>query len=280
MDFYCYAQMNNEKEKRIYFHVGLGKIASKYLQSRVFPHLHGLEYIPSRKYYRIFTEIEKSTSDAILISREFDQQFESEVRKFAAAYPQTRAILFLRRQDSWLASQYRRFAKNGFTGSFSDFIDPVNDTGRFRMEDVNYTQKIKLLDALFEHPPLIMIYDDFIADTSSAIVKIAAYCNATIDISKIDFSRVHTSYNEKQIKCMQAVAKKIPVNNENLPKNRILFFLLRLPVLILRYCILYGALLVPKAWVNKAPLIPPEKLDTIRQLTANDWEYCLQRATK
>ncbi|MBK8682106.1 MAG: hypothetical protein IPN31_09430 [Bacteroidetes bacterium] len=273
-------EKETDKQASIYLHVGLGKIASKYMQQKVFPNFKGLTYVPSRKYYRIFQELEKTDAESILISREFDQQFETEVIKFATKYPDTHAILFLRRQDSWIASQYRRFAKNGFTGSFSDFIDPVKNRGRFRMEDLEFGNKIKLLEEIFNFKPLIIIYDDFLKEPGNTILKIADYCNASIDISKLDFKKVHSSYNEKQIKYMQAIAKVIPVNKEQLPKNRILFFLARLPVLIFRYFILYTALLLPKSWVNKKPLIPQNELEEIKQLTSVDWEYCLRRAAE
>ncbi|HET8963868.1 MAG TPA: hypothetical protein VFM99_08220, partial [Chitinophagales bacterium] len=264
----------------IYFHVGLGKIASKYLQKKVFPNFHGITYVPSRKYYRIFQELEETNAKAILISREFDQQFETEVKKFAKKYPDTHTILFLRRQDSWIASQYRRFAKNGFTGSFTDFIDPLENKGRFRMEDLEFGNKIKLLEEVFNSKPLVIIYDDFLKEPANTILKIANYCNASIDISNLDFKKVHSSYNEKQIKYMQAIAKVIPVNNEQLPKNRILFFIVRLPVLIFRYFILYTALLLPKLWVSKKPLIPQKELEEIKTITDADWEYCLSRAAE
>lgn len=271
---------SGKRQPEIYFHVGLGKIASKYMQQKVFPRMRGICYIPSRKYYRIFRELEATREPSILISREFDQQFAAEVKQFASKYPGTHAILFLRRHDSWIASQYRRFAKNGFTGSFSDFIDPELDGGRFRMEDLEFGNKIQLLESVFTTKPLIIIYDDFLKDPGATILKIAAYCNAAIDISKLNFKKVHPSYNEKQIKYMQRIAGYIPVNVESLPKNRILFFLARLPVLLLRYCILYTALLLPAAWVNKKPLIPPNRLEKIRMRTQADWEYCLRRAAE
>ena len=37
-------------EPEIYFHVGLGKVASTYLQNKVFNNLEGIHYIPKNKY--------------------------------------------------------------------------------------------------------------------------------------------------------------------------------------------------------------------------------------
>ena len=40
------------KQPEIYFHVGLGKVASTYLQHRFFPKLKGIHYIKSTRYRR------------------------------------------------------------------------------------------------------------------------------------------------------------------------------------------------------------------------------------
>ena len=100
----------------IYFHVGTGKTGSTFLQARIFPLLKGIHYIPTNRYHKIFLEIEKYSSTKILISREFDQQLEREVKRFSEKHTNTNPIIIFRRHDSYIASQYRRFVKNGFTG--------------------------------------------------------------------------------------------------------------------------------------------------------------------
>ena len=107
----------------IYFHVGLGKTGSTYLQVKFFPKLKGLQYVPTIDYKRYQKVIEKSKANKILVSREFDRQLEDEIKKFAALYPEARIIIVLREHDTWIASQYKRFVKNGFNGSFRKFID-------------------------------------------------------------------------------------------------------------------------------------------------------------
>jgi len=49
--------MNTEKE--VYFHVGLGKTASTYLQYQLFPKLKGIKYFQRSSYKRYHKIIEK-----------------------------------------------------------------------------------------------------------------------------------------------------------------------------------------------------------------------------
>jgi hypothetical protein len=107
----------------IFFHVGLGKVASTYLQHSFFPQLQGIHYIKTSKYKHSPEIIAKGEYDRYFVSREFDQQLEDEVRWFSGFYPQARPIIIFRRHDSWIASQYRRYVKNGGYLPFKGFFD-------------------------------------------------------------------------------------------------------------------------------------------------------------
>ena len=92
--------------KTIFFHVGTSKTGSTFLQNRVFPLLKGISYIPTHKYSNIYKEIEKIKHLPILVSREFDRQFEEEIDRFSANYKHVTPIIVFRRHDQYLASQY------------------------------------------------------------------------------------------------------------------------------------------------------------------------------
>ena len=104
-------KINNEKE--IYFHVGLAKTGSTFLQERVFKHLKNIHYIDTSKYKKIDQLISESKHQRILVSREFDRQFKKEVDKFSEKYPNATPVMVLREHHSYIASQYRRAIKNG-----------------------------------------------------------------------------------------------------------------------------------------------------------------------
>ena len=44
----------------IFFHVGLGKTGTTFLQDRFFPKLEGIDYLPRNKYHKAEEYIEKS----------------------------------------------------------------------------------------------------------------------------------------------------------------------------------------------------------------------------
>ena len=110
-------------QQEIYFHVGLAKTATTFLQYKVFPNFKNIHYLQRTHYKHFRKSIEQAKADKIFISNEFDRQLEKEADNFSSYYPQAKPIIVLRRHDSWIASQYRRAVKNGNTNSFYEFID-------------------------------------------------------------------------------------------------------------------------------------------------------------
>jgi hypothetical protein len=237
-----------------------------------------IHYIPTTRYYSYRAIISKGQHKCYLISREFDQQFEREVSTFAKLFPHGKTIMLLRRHDSWIASQYRRFAKNGFYKPFEAFMDMVHNEGRFKKEDLDYFKKIEFLETHLSAAPLVLLYDDFLAHPLSCIEQIAQYCNANIDLNTLSTKPKHTSYNTKQIKAMQAYGRIFKPGEKKLSKNPILKFFQRMPVLAVRYSVLYGSLLMPKGLFGNKLLINPDSLAIIHQHTQADWDKCVAYA--
>ena len=47
----------NSALQKVYFHVGISKTGSTFLQKRVFPFLSKIDYVPTNRYQNIFFEI-------------------------------------------------------------------------------------------------------------------------------------------------------------------------------------------------------------------------------
>ncbi len=263
----------------LYFHVGLGKTGTTYLQYHFFPELQGIRYIQRTRFKHYHSIIAKSDDERVLFSREFDRQLEREVQAFAASYPDTHAIIILRSPASWIASQYRRFVKNGFSGSFRDFIDVEGDQGIWSRDELLFSRKIRALDEHFGPEPLVLLYDDLKKDPYAFFDRIAAYCGASYEKGAIDLDPSHSSYKERQLKVMKRASEKLGL--EARPERSSVGFLKRMQEWsrrLLSYSLLYGAYLLPDPWIPKGPLIPEVELERVRAFAADDWAYCSERA--
>lgn len=263
---------SESNQKEIYFHVGLGKTATTYLQYQLFPKLKGVYYIQRTRYPKAHEIISKTSHKKYLVSREFDQQLQEEVEKFAKHYPDTKVIVVFRRHDGWIASQYRRFAKNGIQIPFQEFFDIENNQGLWKYDDLNYMNKLKIIENTFGQKPLVLFHDELKEDAFAFFDKIAAYMGASYNREDISLEAVHKSYEVKQLKAVRKVSKLFfPAN----PKQYNNAFMRRLQwrkQQLTSYAIMGAALLIPESWLGDEELIPSDQLKKVREFYADDWE--------
>jgi hypothetical protein len=261
------------KTPLVFFHVGLGKAASTYLQYEFFPKLEGIHYIQRTRYKKSPQIIRQTEEERYLISREFDQQLEEECRWFSAFHPEARVIIIFRRHDGWIASQYRRYLKNGGHRSFKEFFDIDEDKGLWKQTDLAFFPKISIVEQYFPHsPPLVLFHEDLKKEPFAFFDKLARFCGATYDRKAISLNPVHRSYSEKQLKAIRRVSSYLFSDNPSFAKNKVWHWIQRRSRLLACYAILYPAALLPESWFNTEPLIPPAELKKIRAAYEDDWQ--------
>lgn len=260
-------------DKEIYFHVGTGKTGTTFLQYQVFPRLNGIRYIQRTRFKQAEKLIHVLDYPRYLISREFDQQLEEEVAKFARKFPDATPLIVFRKHGSYIASQFKRFVKNGFQGDFGSFFDLVDDSGYFKKKDLDYKGQIDILRKHFSKEPLVFVYEDLIENPAEYIVHMSQLLGCTIDISRVNLSRKHTSYSEHQLKAIQQVGRKINLRKRRVFKNGLLHLIWRLHLGAIRYSVLFGARFFAKTSFSPDPLIEPTDLSKIDQHFARDWSY-------
>ncbi|MFO8236037.1 MAG: hypothetical protein R6U04_11610 [Bacteroidales bacterium] len=264
--------------KEIYFHVGLGKTASTYLQYKVFPKFKGIYYIQRTRYEKYPKIIEQTNHKTYLISREFDRQFEREVRRMASHYPYASIIIVLRRNDSWLASQYRRYVKNGGYKSFGEFVDIENNQGHWDLKEGFFHKKLQLIEEIFPNKPLVLFHDELKNDPFSFIDRIAKYTGAEYEKNKIDINPQHKSYSTKQLKVLKRISTKIFPREKKEIKNKTLHYINFRSRWLLCHLILYAAYLLPKKWFLDEKIIGNEELEKIKAYYYDDWSKCIEFA--
>jgi hypothetical protein len=262
------------KEAVVYFHVGLGKTGSTHLQKKIFPRLTGVHYIHSSKYRRSPAIINRLSKPAFLVSREFDQQFYDEVSWFARYFRSAYPIIVLRRQDKWIASQYRRFVKNGYRGSFSSFLDLDHDQGYFKIHELFFYRKINFLQDTFGHEPLVLFQEEMKNNPECFYNRILEYTRSSAAPGILSSGITHSSYSEKQLKFLRKFSSRLDMRKGNKATTP-LYAVRLIGVKLLRYTVLYLGKRVPDRWVSDEPLISAKDLKRVQDYYAEDWQQCL-----
>ena len=269
---------------KIFFHLGIGKTGTKFLQYDFFPKLRGVHYIRRTRYHlfpvlikKILGQRKRLEGKKILVSREFDVELEREVSKISEVFPSAGVILVLRRQDEWILSQFKRFLKNGYHLTFRDFFNlSRNDGIYYKPKDLFFFPKIKFIEEKMRRRPLILLYDELRSSPFSFLDKIAKYMGVEYPRDEIDVGRRrHASYSEKQLMFSYLVSGLVsyaPPFSSLVEK-----FLFSLPV---RYSTLYLGKFIPYYVLRELTpfhLFPTEReLSKIKEFYSEDWEKCVK----
>ena len=175
-----------------------------------------------------------------------------------------------------MASQYRRFVKNGFKDDIKQFFDIIEDHGFFKKIHFNFTHQVNYLKTTFNTEPLVFVYDDFKTNSSGFIQKLSSLIDAKVDLNQIDFSTKHGSYNEKQLKVIKSISQRINLQKRRVFKSVMLHYIWRFLHAIVRYGILYASLLIPRFLISKEPLIDVDYLNQVKRNYVKDWEYIMK----
>ena len=265
--------MNN---KNIYFHVGLAKTGSTFLQNNFFPKLQNIKYISTHKYRRCIDIINNTNYDSYLISREFDRQLEGEVKKILNHFPETKIIIVFREHKKWISSQFKRFSKNGYHFKFEDFYNNTN-SGYWKNEDMIYIDKINIIKKYSKYDPLVLNFDELKINPHSYLSKISEYTNSNYSKSNISLNVVHKSYSEKQLIFLKGFCR---IFKPNPPKyyadNKLKHWLYFRPWWLLFHLVMYVAYFLPKNMIVKKPLIDNNYLRKTMKKYKSDWDEILK----
>lgn len=267
-------------EPGVFFHVGLAKTGTTYLQHKFFPKLKGIKYIQRTKYrdFKYAEIIRKTDFDRYLISNEFDRQFYREIGNIASVFPKAKIIIVLRRHDKWIASQYRRRIKNGYAFSFQEFLDLDKDQGFWKQKDMYFYPMLEAIEETFGSRPLVLFHQKLHADPHAFMDTFAEFIGASYDRDAVNLAPKHRAFNDRQLKFIRKRSRSLFSQDFEYSDKYWVSKFQRLFRMIPRYFILYSSALVPDRFVEDEPLIPPEELERVREFFMEDWEKCIAYA--
>ena len=264
-------------EPTIFWHVGLGRTATTFMQTQIFPKLKDVYYINKKNFKKADEIIKQNPHNKYLLSHEFSRGLYEALRNFARKYPDARIIIVFRRHDKWIASHYRRVVKNGQPYMFKEYFDVDNDEGVWKIDDLYYYPKLECIEKNFNHKPLVLFHHDLKERPEYFLNQILKYLDINY-YDPISFRPRHTSYKDKELKFRRWFSRhtflKERKNISGHPHRDRIRFLNK----TYRYFVLYLARLIPDAWLDDKPLIPQEELDKIKTMYKDDWERCQQYA--
>lgn len=268
-------------DTEIYFHVGVERTGTKYLQKSIFPSYQSLHFINKDRYHQAKEIILKKEHKRYLVSMELNlnSHFEVEVNDFLSAFPQARIIMVMRPLSGWLVSHYKRIIKNGFNIRFDELWNTRKDSV-FEPEEIKYMPKIDLLESRTLNKPLYLIHDDLRKNPLVFLKKLSDYVGEDFEESTVSLKPVHTSYKTRQLKALRWVMKYLHISRSRPYSSDLRNRLYRIRVDFIRYLVMYIARLLPASVFPDKPLVSEQQKKEIQKYYLKDWEEVLNFINK
>lgn len=260
----------------IFFHCGMMRTGTTYLQNAVFPFFEGIHYIHKRRYHDRELIVRETNAPKYLISFELamNQQWNRELISIARRWPHATPIVVLRKHSDFLLSEYKRQLKNGTVRLFNEIWDPDNPDALYQPADLMFSERLDFLDQQFTTEPVVMEYSALRNDALAFIQKLAAAMDVSYDPDKIDLTPRHTSYDEPALVALRSIQRYINLNRVYVGQPTPWFRVKRFLRDIVRYGILHATAVFP---TTNQPLVPEATLTMIDTFYTTDWERCIKR---
>ena len=264
---------------RVFFHVGTGRAASRWLQERVFPRFRGVRYVPRTGFGQSPKAIARPEDLPVLVSRQLGyREFTPSVAWFAREAPDARPILVLRRHDEWLRSVWLREIKELRYVPFERFIDFERDAGVRPQSSALFRERIRVLEDHFRHRPLVLFFDQLVAEPKRFVRTIADYMGASYEEADISFRPTNRSYRDRQYRFLRAVGRLRGERGRARPSRPAARWLRTRSLRLAWHLGVAIGRVVPGRLLSREPLITEAQLERVRVFYEADWRACLDYA--
>lgn len=269
--------------REVYFHVGLPKTASTFLQRRVFPYLKGICYYKKHDFKKHLKKLNACSESRILLSYEFnphpgDRDGEAYLEFVSNAHEKVFPIIVFRKHSSWLSSRYKyRIRKHG-THTLEQFLDEQTPVGKQTRSFLKYHDKIVFLEKKFGNAPLVLFQEEIKHHPFEVIKTIARHTGASFNEKDIEVGVVKKAYPEKSLKWVLRFNRSYKYAPGTV-RPRFLRKLYKKISQLLLHTFAFAGKFLPDPQPGQ-PLIEKDVLNRIDREYADDWEKCKAYARK
>lgn len=263
---------------RIYFHLGLPKVASTYLQRDIFPNLQNAHFYKKHKFIKYKTIDSAQLEAHTIFSSEMDRGLEDTLDHILSLHPEARIILLIRSHEDWVLSRYKYHLRKFGSYSLEEFLDLDNNQGHWKTEELLFSKKIEYIHEECKHKPLILNYDLLKQDRASFLKLLTNYLGCNLEQGTSTSSVRNRSFNKKQLILLRRFNKSYPyIEKKTSSKilNKLHYryrqYILHIMAFLFRF--------FPKSAANET-LVNQDYLQRIKAFYAEDWKECLRYVPK
>jgi hypothetical protein len=263
----------------LYFHLGLPKVASTFLQKELFPKLEGIEFHKKHDFKDYHDLVDQPLKQSHLFSDEKMRGLEEKVEEITQKTRRARFILLFRSHRNWLISRYKYYIRKHGHLRFEEYFDlDKPHKSAWHPQELNFRAKFRAVDEMSEGPTLVLTMDQLKKHPNDFVDTIEGFTGGKLEAA-VDFNKkVNRSFSEKQLILLRKFNRWYPYQKRK-GKSR---FLNRLHYKYREFLLHSVAFLLkwaPESWLGDAKLIEDDKaLARVEAFYAEDWQFISRKA--
>jgi hypothetical protein len=182
----------------IFFHVGLHKTGTTFLQKAVFPKWQGVTYIPWPNL-ELFLRLDAGKT--YLVSREglsgknwaHHEERDASLKRLSEMFQDAQILISFRKHSGYITSSYRQYLQRGGPARFEQYFDLENDRGVMKREDFVFRRKLESIETHFGRRPFVFLHEELSGDLDMLLRDMEGYIGGKAPSSE-EISRKR--YNE------------------------------------------------------------------------------------
>lgn len=257
----------------LYFHIGLPKTGTTFLQREVFPKWRGVAYIDGdSKSDTLKSLLLGDFEKPVLISREWMAK-DLILRNLSELFPNSRLIIGFRKHYPRILSSYNQQIVGVPASSlpFEKFFDIENAEHREK-PNLNYSKRIEFIERHFDHEPFVFLQEELSNNLEGLLKDLQAYIGGTSpDPSEVKKVLSNKALGYSQLQVIRRINRLFtsPRGSKGvLPYSPFTWQMRRLLMKTVRYTIPSGT--------DLSSAMTDEHRRAISEYYADDWSYVVR----
>ena len=262
-------------------HVGLMKTGTTFLQSQIFPHLNGVQFLKSSQ--SLFSRQLLSKEEIFLIFDEgmsgcpywsaqrclsYPEQFALSVSRLKELLPRARVICCFREPAGFLQAAYKQYLHEGGTLPFEGFFQ-VNGEGLVSKEDLMFSGFIDhLRRSLNEDDVFLYDFDDFQRSLGAVLEGMLASMGTSADVTRL-LAKPRTRSNPSVPLHLEGLLIRLNLMNQKFRKVTGRHLQIRCAGKTLNGRV-FAQYIAPRFWKGS----DTRDLSSLRAVFSDDWTRC------
>lgn len=278
---FCENMSSKDSKPSVFFHVGLPKTASTFLQRKVFPVFQGIHFVKKHDFKHHEKIIASASKPVVLLSIELDLDSKDGAKKvntIANKYNNVKPIVVFRKHGSWVGSKYKYYLRKHGTASFEEYFDPESNKGVLSHNHLLFYDKIKLLEEKYGERPLVMFQEEFKNYPWEAIAVIANFVGASYREQDIKIATVKKSYSEHSLFYVRKLNRWYNYDHSGIKNKSLRFIYKKFSGGILHLTAFFAGITEPSQEKSKK-VLPKAAVKKINERYQKDWNKCIEYAS-